>query len=445
MTTSKALAAPLQTLNRSIAPAYRSAAPDFLHWQQEKEFFRIQIARDWKIAKAIADGRVETIESAKQAARECAAMGLTMNPAAKLVYFIPRRARKKWDRETDKEYDERVPWLLTATPSYMGLAFIGTRYGGAELFAAEIVYQVELDGAKKPDDGHSPRFILNGPIHEPMHRPTLDNRERIEAKAAGAYAVVVMKSGRVRCEYIDAPTIQKIRSLSEVPNSLMWTKLWTEGWKKAAIRRIAKLINTTEPRMLAAIDTLDRNEGIVLEHDDGGGDSFTGNTPPDDSSNGSQATDAPPAAGRTRRSAGLSAALNGARRRYDEAELAGDPEPDYAPGTAPAAEASADPDAFVPVDSRHPDGSIEWFGDQLAAATTRDRLEEIKLEALHRRIDTGPDADSFREMFARRAREIRNGSRPAPGPSDPYRDERRDRGPDRDEPEPGDLFGGALR
>lgn len=309
----------------------------------------------------------------------------------------------------------------------MGLAFIGTRYGGAEFFASEVVYKAELEGAKKPDDGFSPRFISYGPISAPVHRPVLDNAERVVGKAVGAYAVVVMKSGHVRFEYVDVPTIQRIRQLSDNPDSLMYTKLWTEGYRKIPIRRIAKLINTTEPRMLSAIDTLDRYEGITFEGDSAEVPHGTGEAASSSSAQASATREIVPAP--SKRSTGLSDAMSRARARYDEAELVGDPPPDYAPGTEPeivAPETEAEnPHAFQAAPSRHPPGALEWFGDQLSAATSRERLEEIKIEALRRRVDTGEDANTFRAMYSQRARELREASAPRP------------------DPEPGDLFGGV--
>lgn len=349
---------PIGELNRSLSATYRHAAGGVLEWKQEKAFFEAQVKRNPKINRAVQNREVATIESLKLAVRECAAMGLSMSPNAQLVYFIPRKARRKKNGESEQDYS-RVPIIVTATPSYRGLAYSAMNYAGAAQIAAEVVF-----GA---DD-----FQYRGPINEPLHLPTIDNTLRNEGNAIGVYAIVKMQDGTFRCEYVDAPTVQKIRQLSDFPNGMMWTKLWTEGWRKVPIRRICKTVMVTSSRLAVAIESLNRVEGISFDE-----------TP-------AAITDQQDA---TRGSAGLGDALR--QRTIEHDDLADEPEPLDAIQLSEVA------------DSKHPPGSIEWWIDQCAAADDFERLDDIKAAALADGVDRSDDADIFREQWTSRRKAIR--------------------------------------
>lgn len=206
---------PSALVSRQLATKFHHAAPELMTWAQERQFFQLQVQRctdsNKSVQAGVANNVERTIESLRDAALTCAAMGLSMNPIAQLVYFIPRRERT-FNEDLDKskaEYEAKVPWIITATPSYRGLAFICTRYAGADDVAAEIVFKAD-------------KFELRGPLEIPLHRPTLDNEQRKYELAIGVYCAIRWPGGRGRCEYIDAPTVERIRLLSDRQFSLMW-------------------------------------------------------------------------------------------------------------------------------------------------------------------------------------------------------------------------------
>lgn len=334
----------LQELNKDLSYVYRHAAGGVLEWSQEKSFFEAQIRRNPQINKAVRNKAPATIESLKLAVRECAGMGLSMSPNASLVYFIPRRAWKPKPGENA----ESIPLIVTATPSYRGLAYIAMHYAGAEQVCSEVVYA---------DD----EFQYRGPMEKPKHVPTLDNSKRHEKTAIGVYALVKMQTGDYRCEYVDAPTVQKIRQLSEFPNSMMWTKLWTEGWRKVPIRRICKTVMVTDKRMAVAVEAMNRDESIIIDPEH---DRHTADDKPTGVDGLKQAMQRPPV----------------------EDEMLALPNP---------------------VSTTHPPGSIEWWLAQLNGADSLERMDEIKAAALLDRVDMSDDADTFRDSFAKRCKEIR--------------------------------------
>lgn len=355
-------------LNRALASPYNAASTDDLRWKNEKVFFEAQIKKNWQVERAVRQGEMRTIDSLKLAARESASMGLSMSPALQLVYFIPRRARRRRDNETKSDYERTVPFLVTATPSYRGLCHIATHHAGARMCAAEVVFAAD-------------KFRYFGPIKEPEHEPTLDNQKRGVDHAIGAYAVVLMTDGSVRCEYTDAPTIARIRQLSDFPNALMWTKVWTEGWKKVPLRRIAKTTMNSAPRMAVAVDAMNRSEGIVL-------DGERGALPAPDTSEDEEPQQRP------RGMAGLGAALNGSYRTVEPEEL--DAEPDPEPQETPQEE---------PADqSGNPPGSIEWWCGRFGRARDHSELYELGEELQH--ISDSEDKQTLRSYYKVRWQEL---------------------------------------
>lgn len=361
---------PIGELNQALSSTYRHAAGGVLEWKQEKAFFEAQIKRNPKISRAVQNKIPATVESLKLAVRECAAMGLSMSPNAQLVYFIPRKARKKKPGESDADYNS-VPIIVTATPSYRGLAYSAMNYAGAEQVAAEVVFDA--------DD-----FEYRGPIQEPKHIPTLDNKLRNEGAAIGVYAIVRMQGGTFRCEYVDAPTVQKIRQLSDFPNGLMWTRLWTEGWRKVPIRRICKTVMVTNSRMFAAIESLNKYEGIGFDE------------APTALLNDHDAT---------RGVAGLGDAMK--HRAIEHDELVDEPPPKDAIQLQDQAE------------SRHPLGAIEWWVNQIDAAESLQRLDDIKAAALADQVDTSADADVFRTHYSDRCKAVREANADEKGRATP--------------------------
>jgi recombinational DNA repair protein RecT len=303
-------------------------------------------------------------------------MGLTMNPAAALVYFIPRRARKRDSTtyEADKseaDYKRNVPWIVTATPSYRGLAYICTHYAGVGDIASEVVFEAD-------------EFVYRGPMEKPDHIPTLVAAKRDEKLAIGAYAVLRLRSGDYRAEFVDAATIQRARGMSDNPGGLMWTKFWTEGWRKVVVRRACKLamqgaeisvgasgrLGAAEEAMTAADGVTVNEGGEVVERD-------------------------VPRGTRPRGMAGLKEKVTAATERAASAST--ETELDPAPRALLA----------LPAPSKHPEGSIEWFLDQVKGADNRERLDAVKAAALAVGLDRAEDAPIFREHFAARSRELK--------------------------------------
>lgn len=416
--------APLQSVlvSRTLGIQFANAAPDGMRWIHERQFFNLQVQRltdaSESVEAAVEKGVEKTLASIRNAALTCAAMGLSMNPMAQLVYFIPRRERT-YNSELDSskaEYYGKVPWIITATPSYRGLAWMCTHYAGADDVAAEVVFKAD-------------KFTLRGPFHLPDHEPTTDLDERNHAKAIGVYCGIRWPGGRERSEYMDRTMIERIRSMSDRPDSIMWNpnKLWTEGWKKAVVRRAAKLgiqgnprIDAAEAAMLASDGKLIDGETVELSRDATGIDEQ-----PKRSRRGMDKIREGLEGAETRAETIAEAVREEETAINAQATRSADPVPEGSQegdrsgaqgAPTPQTDHGGDPkgtivedDWFIDPTSKHPPSSIEWWGDQIRACKKRSELERVRLQAVDSKVDTGPDAAIFVELYKKQSRAIREG------------------------------------
>jgi hypothetical protein len=84
----------------------------------------------------------------------------------------------------------------------------------------------------------------------------------------------------------------------------------------------------------------------------------------------------------------------------------------------PSSELDPAPRALLalPAPSKHPEGSIEWWLDQVHGAGTVARMDEIRAAALTAGLDRGEEADVFRTAFAEHKRELRKERAPSKDP-----------------------------
>jgi phage RecT family recombinase len=180
--------------------------------------------------------------SLQQAITNVAAIGLSLNPAEKLAYLIPRNS-KQGDKWISKIYLE---------PSYMGLIRLATNSGSIKWIQANCVYE--------NDD-----FIDNGAGEKPIHTYKAFSKERGEF--VGVYATAKTKDGDYLSALIDAEAIYDIRGRSETYKKYQkgtWITDFAEMAKKAVIRRLFKTLPLTDEnaRMAHAVDLSNDNEGF---------------------------------------------------------------------------------------------------------------------------------------------------------------------------------------
>lgn len=231
---------------KQVAPHYKkSCAVDDLTWAVEKNFLM-------SIIKSSKQLKLCTVDSLQTSALQAASTGLSLNPMLAHIYLIPRRMRKRQQGESDIEYT-KVPYFSYASPSYKGLSYLATKTGSVRYIRSEVIFNDDVFEFYGPAE--KPKFIAN----------SIKSGKREEKDCIGVYAIARLKDGDYLTEFLDKKTILKIKNMSENPTGIMWNaqKLWGEGFRKAAIRRLAKTLPGQCDLIHKAIDVLNQHEGII--------------------------------------------------------------------------------------------------------------------------------------------------------------------------------------
>lgn len=168
-------------------------------------------------------------ESIKNAVVNVSLTGLTLNPALKYAYLIPRGDKCVLDI------------------SYMGMIKLLTDAGAVKNIDAGVIYQNDKWDFRK---GSDPYF---------KHTPAFYNR----GEKVGAYAIAYLRDGGFQFEVLGREEIEKVRATSEswkkenTRQHSPWEKWEDEMWKKTALKRLFKLLPKTKfsDQLIAAIAT----------------------------------------------------------------------------------------------------------------------------------------------------------------------------------------------
>lgn len=181
--------------------------------------------------------------SVQSAIINVAAIGVTLNPAEKLAYLVPRDGGVCLDI------------------SYMGLIEIAVRSGSVVFAQSFIVYDDE-------------RFTLMGVGQPPVHERN-PFREKGKAKPIGAYCVAKTHSGDFLVEVMSRDEIYDIRDRSAAwkayvskKKSCPWVTDELEMWRKTVIKRGYKYWPRSE-RLSNAIENLNTAAGEGIEINNG--------------------------------------------------------------------------------------------------------------------------------------------------------------------------------
>ena len=152
-------------------------------------------------------------------------IGLTLNPAAKLAYLVPRKNKDKNITEAHLQ------------PSYIGLCQLITQTGSVSNIIAQIVYEND-------------QFTLDLADNERpvIHIPKLRTAER--GRVVGAYALATLANGLKQPEWMDIDALYEIRERSESWRSYKAGRIKSCTWqtdegemmRKTVVRRIYKYL-----------------------------------------------------------------------------------------------------------------------------------------------------------------------------------------------------------
>lgn len=179
-------------------------------------------------------------QSVINAVLNIAAIGLSLNPAEKEAYLVPRNGQ------------------ICLDISYMGLMRLATDTGSVQWVQADIVYTAD-------------EFIINGLDKQPTHKYNAFSKDRGEP--VGVYVTAKLANGDYLTGTMTTEEINAIRDKSQgyisyvakKAKSSIWVDHWGEMAKKTIVKRECKYWPKSE-RMNTAINVLNTDSGEGLDH-----------------------------------------------------------------------------------------------------------------------------------------------------------------------------------
>lgn len=206
----------------------------------EKDFnqvngYKLNFAKESGFALQLLSGNDYLLKAAKAnpAALEyalinLASIGISLNPALKESYLVPRGGK------------------ICLDISYMGLVKLATDTGSIVWVQAEIV---------KANDSFKYQGMGKAPIHE---MEPFGNRGEV----IGVYCVAKLSSGEFLSTVMSKADCDAIKDKSsQAAKSGPWVTFYEEMLKKTVIKRASKLWPKSE-RIQSAVDVLNQHEGI---------------------------------------------------------------------------------------------------------------------------------------------------------------------------------------
>lgn len=220
-------------------------APTQMKFETEKGF-AVQILKNNDFLMKAAQGNPVSLQ---QAITNVAAIGLSLNPAEKQAYLIPR---------TVKSGDKYVTKVLLE-PSYMGMIKLATDSGSVKWVQAYVVYSND-------------EFMFTGAGEKPAHKFNPFQSEEKRGEFIGVYCVAKTADGDYLTNMMSAEQVHNIRDRSESWKSFQAGKVksggpWQTDFYQQAKKTVIRQAFNTWPRtnlyrLAAAVDISNENEGF---------------------------------------------------------------------------------------------------------------------------------------------------------------------------------------
>lgn len=202
-----------------------------VEWAKESQFAIQALGNNDYLAKAAMNAPA----ALQNAIINVAAIGISLNPALKHAYLVPRATKKG-----------QAP-VACLDISYQGLMHLAMQSGAIEWGQAKLVYE---------NDHYENNGIDQAPTHK---QKTFGDK----GKVIGAYCTVKTSKGDYLTEEMDIAAIEKVRNASSAANG-PW-KTWPEEMtRKTVVKRASKYWPKVD-RLNMAIDAVNEHEGIEFE------------------------------------------------------------------------------------------------------------------------------------------------------------------------------------
>lgn len=224
----------------TVGEAISAAKPAFdriAELYKKKGGAPVEYAREAAFAMQICEGnkalaKREMLPSLMNAVQNVALCGISLNPALKLAYLVPRKG------------------MACLDISYMGLIKIATDSGSVTKVNCQLVYEKDF-------------FEIEHGTHERLvHKPDVfGNRGELK----GVYVIATLHNGSSLIETMSKAETDAIKQRSKAftnGNSSPWHTDESEMIRKTCVKRASKYWPKTE-QLAQAINTLDKHEGYV--------------------------------------------------------------------------------------------------------------------------------------------------------------------------------------
>lgn len=223
-----------------VEPEFNQIAPAGMSFKAERGFAMQHLMNNDYLMKVAQANAI----SLAQAIRNVAAIGLSLNPAKKQAYLIPRNV-KIGGQLVSKVFLE---------PSYMGMCDLATGIGTIAWIQARCVYKNDT-------------FVDNGPGLLPTHNYDAFAKTSDRGEFIGAYCVAKTKDGDYLTTTMNAEQIYAIRDKSESYKKYkngVWLDHFEEQAKKTVVRNAFKMWPKGEhmDRLEQAVHISNENEGF---------------------------------------------------------------------------------------------------------------------------------------------------------------------------------------
>ena len=194
-------------------------------WAKESQFAIQYFQRNDYLAKTA----LSNPTSAQNAIINVAAIGITLNPASKLAYLVPRDG------------------MVCLDISYMGLLHLAQSTGSIKWGQCKLVYSNDT-------------YESNGLDTAPTHKY---NAFGDRGAVVGGYCTVKTADGDYLTEEMNLAEIKATEATSKAKNG-PWKNFWEEMARKTIVKRASKYWPRAE-RLDNAIHVLNEDEGIFQE------------------------------------------------------------------------------------------------------------------------------------------------------------------------------------
>lgn len=196
----------------------RVLADPYISFEREAGF-AIQALSGNDYALKVATGSPAGRRSVVNAVTNVAAIGISLNPAQKHAYLVPRKV------------NGQVQIVLDL--SYMGLIEIAVASGSILWAQAEPVFECEADA-----------FVLREAGQPPLHPRKPFAKREAKGEVVGVYVVAKTAEGDFLTTWMTTEDINDIRDRSEAwksGKSCPWRTDWLEMAKKTVVKRAYKM------------------------------------------------------------------------------------------------------------------------------------------------------------------------------------------------------------